>query len=38
MNTKTHKSNEFDVQDYVLDACWAVIAVLLVGMIIFSII
>ena len=38
MNTKINKTNEFDVQDYVLDVCWAIIAVLLVGMIIFSII
>lgn len=38
MNTKTQKKHEFDVQDYVLDACWAIIAVLLVGMLIFSII
>lgn len=36
MNTKTQKTHEFDVKDYVLDACWAIIAVLLVGMIIFS--
>lgn len=38
MNTKTNKTNEFDVQDYVLDACWVAIALLLVGMLIFSII
>lgn len=37
MNTETKRTHEFDVQDYVLDACWIVIALLLVGMLIFSI-
>ena len=38
MNTKTKNTHNFDVQDYVLDACWIVIALLLVGMLIFSIV
>lgn len=38
MNTKTKRPHAFEVQDYVIDACWIVIALLLVGMLIFSIV
>ena len=38
MNTKSKSPNDFDVQDYVLDACWIVIALLLISTLIFSIV
>lgn len=38
MNTNTKKTFRIDLEDIFLDACWVIIALLLVGMIIFSII
>ena len=38
MNTNTKKSISYDYEDAFLNICWIVIALLLVGMLIFSII
>ncbi|ACV27750.1 hypothetical protein Kkor_2341 [Kangiella koreensis DSM 16069] len=38
MNTNTKKTFRLDLEDVFLDVCWVIIALLLVGMLIFSII
>lgn len=38
MNTNTKKAFRLDLEDIFLDACWILIALLLVSMLVFSII